>query len=34
LLVKHIIISIGENRMTTRSRWKFRICNTSNYLTL
>jgi len=20
--------------MTTRSRWKFRICNTSNYLTL
>jgi len=34
LLVEHIISSIWINRMTTRSRWKFRICTTTNDLTL
>ena len=32
--VEHIISSIQINRMTTRSRWKFRICTTTNDLTL
>jgi len=34
LLVEHISSSIRINRMTTRSRWKFRICTTTNDLTL
>jgi len=34
LLVEHFISSIRINRMTTRSRWKFTICTTTNDLTL
>ena len=34
LLVEHVISSIWINRITTRSRWKFRICTTTNDLTL
>ena len=34
LLVENIISSIRINRMTTRSRWKFRIYTTTNDLTL
>jgi len=34
LFVEHIISSIRINRMTTRSRWKFRICTINNDLTL
>ena len=31
---RHVISSVGINRITTRSRWKFRICTTTNDLTL
>ena len=34
VLVKLIISSIWINRMTMRSRWKFRICTTTNALIL
>jgi hypothetical protein len=34
LLVEHIIRSIRINRMTTKSRWKFTICTTTNDLKL
>jgi len=33
LLVEHVISSIWINRITTRSRWKFRMCTTTNDLT-
>ena len=33
LLVEHIISSIRISRITTRPRWKFRICTTPNDLT-
>ena len=32
--IKNIISSIRINHMTTRSRWKFRICKTTNDLIL
>jgi len=34
VLIKLIISSIRINRITTRSRWKFRICTTTNALIL
>ena len=34
LLVEHVVCSVWINLVTTRSCWKFRICTTTNDLTL